>query len=114
VNVSSGLGSISLPRTETPLKGKIISYTSSKAALNMQTAVMAAALKDEGFTIIATCPGWVDTDMGGRNDTKEATGAVPPLTIEQSTEKHLALIQGLTKDDSGKYISAAEGKELPY
>ena len=38
VNVSSGLGSISANRSgETPLSGKIISYCSSKAALNMRT-----------------------------------------------------------------------------
>ncbi len=37
VNVSSGLGSISAHRAgETPLTGKIISYCSSKAALNMR------------------------------------------------------------------------------
>ena len=37
VNVSSGLGSISANRDgETPLTGKIIAYSSSKAALNMR------------------------------------------------------------------------------
>jgi hypothetical protein len=37
VNVSSGLGSIAMNRSGgTPLTGKIISYTSSKAALNMR------------------------------------------------------------------------------
>lgn len=32
-----------------------------------ETAVLAGALKDEGFTIVATCPGWVETDMGTRS-----------------------------------------------
>ena len=32
-----------------------------------ETAVLAGSLKDEGFTIIATCPGWVETDMGTRS-----------------------------------------------
>ena len=36
-----------------------------------ETAVLAGALKDEGFSVVATCPGWVDTDMGSRSDTKE-------------------------------------------
>ena len=36
-----------------------------------ETAVLAGALKAEGFTVVATCPGWVDTDMGSRSDTKE-------------------------------------------
>ena len=29
--------------------------------------MLAGSLKDEGFTIIATCPGWVETDMGTRS-----------------------------------------------
>ena len=34
-----------------------------------ETAVLASALKDESFTIVATCPGWVATDMGsGSNE----------------------------------------------
>ncbi len=39
----------------------------------------------------------------------------PDLTVEESTEKHLALIHRLTTADSGKYFSAAkDGAELPY
>ncbi|KAK9839227.1 hypothetical protein WJX81_002632 [Elliptochloris bilobata] len=115
VNVSSGLASISFARSGgSPLTGKILSYTSSKAALNMQTAVLAGALKDEGFIVVCTCPGWVATDMGSRSDTKQVMGSAPELTVEQSTERHLALVAKLTKDDNGKYISASEGKEFPY
>ena len=43
--------------------------------------------------------------MGGRK---------PDLTVEESTKRHLALVARLTKDDSGKYFSAARGEELPY
>ena len=40
-------------------------------AHHTETAVLASSLKDEGFTIIATCPGWVATDMGsGSNDVR--------------------------------------------
>lgn len=28
--------------------------------------MLAHALKEEGFTIISMCPGWVQTDMGQR------------------------------------------------
>lgn len=45
---------------------------------------------------------------------EQATGATPDLTVEQSTERHLKLIGKLTKEDNGKYFSAAEDKELPY
>ena len=44
----------------------------------------------------------------------QAMGATPDLTVEQSTERHLKLIGKLTKEDNGKYFSAAEDKELPY
>ena len=44
----------------------------------------------------------------------QATGAAPSLTVEQSTVKHLELIQRLTPADNGKYISAPKSEELPY
>jgi len=141
--------------------------------------VLAGALKDEGFTVVSTCPGWVATDMGtnpeimkvrparprhgglsswrlaqgrarrccdhfvghptlrvclssrarpsARSRGTAAAGRLtggraqtrpdvkPDLTVEESTEKHLALIHRLTTADSGKYFSAArDGAELPY
>jgi len=46
---------------------------------------------------------------------RQVTGSAPELSVEQSTAKHIALIQRLTKADSGKYFSAAkDGEELPY
>ncbi|KAK9839264.1 hypothetical protein WJX81_004604 [Elliptochloris bilobata] len=113
VNVSSRGGSITNHRAGGPISGKIVAYTSSKAALNMQTAVLAGALKDDGFIVVSTCPGWVDTDMGTRSDF-DMPGIKPDLTVEESTKRHLALIAKLTKDDSGKYFSAANDKEIPY
>ena len=47
----------------------------------------------------------VRMQMGGRK---------PDLTVEESTKRHLALMARLTKDDNGKYFSAARGEELPY
>jgi len=38
----------------------------------------------------------------------------PDLTVEESTAKQLALIRRLTPADSGKFISAADDKELPF
>lgn len=36
--------------------------------------MLASSLKDEGFTIIATCPGWVASDMGsGSNEVSSYT-----------------------------------------
>lgn len=45
----------------------------------------------------------------------QVTGAAPNLSVEQSTVKHIALIQRLTKADNGKYFSAgSDGEEIPY
>ncbi len=48
-----------------------LAYKSGALCVETETAVLAGALKDEGFTVICTCPGWVDTDMGSRSETKE-------------------------------------------
>jgi NAD(P)-dependent dehydrogenase (short-subunit alcohol dehydrogenase family) len=42
-------------------------YSSSKAALNMLTVVLAQQLKDTRIKVNAAHPGWVKTDMGGQN-----------------------------------------------
>jgi NAD(P)-dependent dehydrogenase (short-subunit alcohol dehydrogenase family) len=40
-------------------------YCMSKAALNMQCAILKNDLEPEGFEILAVQPGWMRTDMGG-------------------------------------------------
>ncbi len=47
--------------------------------------MLAGALKDEGFTVICTCPGWVDTDMGSRSDTKEVRTNKPTAAVCHGT-----------------------------
>jgi carbonyl reductase 1 len=42
-------------------------YGVSKAALNALTRIFAAELAPRHIRVNATCPGWVRTDMGGRN-----------------------------------------------
>jgi carbonyl reductase 1 len=51
-------------------------YQVSKAGMNALVRVLAPELKPGGIRIVAVCPGWVRTDMGGRNASRSvAEGA---------------------------------------
>lgn len=59
VNVSSEGGSLASMGAGQP------AYSTSKAALNALTRLLAAELEGSGVLINAVCPGWTATDMGG-------------------------------------------------
>lgn len=68
-------------------------YRASKAALNM---VVAAAQPDyPGAILVALCPGWVRTDMGG---------AGAPLTAEDSVAAMRRTLEGLTLQHRGAFL----------
>ncbi len=69
VNVSSEGGSLASMGGGTP------AYSTSKAALNALTRVLAAELRGDRVLVNAICPGWVATDMGGRGGRPVAEGA---------------------------------------
>lgn len=60
VNVSSEAGSIGDCRRTAEF-----AYCMSKAALNMESAILRNYLEPRGYKILAVHPGWVRTDMGG-------------------------------------------------
>jgi len=67
VNQSSILGSLENVSTGGAAGWLNPGYSSSKAALNMLTVVLAQQLKDTNIKVNAAHPGWVKTDMGGQN-----------------------------------------------
>jgi NAD(P)-dependent dehydrogenase (short-subunit alcohol dehydrogenase family) len=61
VNLSSGMGQLS------DMGGHAPSYRVSKTGLTVLTRMLTAELADENILVNSCCPGWVRTDMGGRN-----------------------------------------------
>lgn len=98
-NLSSILGSMADTGTfSTP------SYRISKAAQNMATRLLAAALAERGITVLALHPGWVQTDMGGN-------GA--QVTVEDAARGLLAVIGGATPADTGRFLDW-QGREVAW
>ena len=98
-NISSGMGSLGDdPDFHSP------SYRISKAALNMATRMLAKALETRRIPVIALCPGWVKTDMGG-------SGA--QITPPESVSALLAVIDAITMERSGGFFDRS-GKAMPW
>jgi NAD(P)-dependent dehydrogenase (short-subunit alcohol dehydrogenase family) len=98
-NISSGMGSISDdPDFHSP------SYRISKAALNMATRMLARALESRGIPVIALCPGWVRTDMGGSS---------AQITPSESVSALLQMIDAVTPERSGGFFDRF-GKPMPW
>lgn len=80
VNISSGMGQLDGLGTDST------AYRLSKVALNALTIQLHAALSPR-VKVFAACPGWVRTDMGGRNASKSVEeGADTPVWLATSTE----------------------------
>lgn len=69
VNVSSGAGSLTQMGAGTP------AYSTSKAALNALTRMLAAELRADRILVNSVDPGWVATDMGGPGGGPVSDGA---------------------------------------
>ncbi|KAJ8455731.1 hypothetical protein ONZ51_g12353 [Trametes cubensis] len=100
LNVSSTGGSIAT--SDQRKDKKYTSYSMSKAALNMLTVKQKAERPD--IIAITLDPGWVKTDMGGKD------GLLEP---EESISSILKIVTSATPADSGKYLRY-NGESLPW
>ncbi len=79
-------------------------YRSSKAAVNMVARSLAIDLKPRGITSIVLHPGWVKTDMGGRDAL---------ISTEQSVTGMRRVLSRVTLADTGKFF-AYDGQSIPW
>ncbi len=78
-------------------------YTSSKAALNMLTVVLAQHLAGTNIKVNAAHPGWVKTDLGGEN---------APLGVAEGAKTAVRLALLPADGPTGGYFHDAE--RLPW
>jgi NAD(P)-dependent dehydrogenase (short-subunit alcohol dehydrogenase family) len=84
--------------------GRDVSYTASKAALNMVAVKFAQALKGDGIAVIAMHPGYLRTDMGG-------SGA--DLDPDDAAEQIRTTIGELTMERTSTFLRW-DGTEHPW
>jgi NAD(P)-dependent dehydrogenase (short-subunit alcohol dehydrogenase family) len=96
INVSSGSGQLT-----GGADGWAPAYSISKTALNGVTSQLAAALPK--FAVNSVCPGWVRTDMGGRNATR---------SVEEGADTIVWLASEARQTLTGKFLR--DRKEIPW
>ena len=97
INVSSGGGQLSDMGTWSP------AYCISKTALNAVTVQLANALRDKSIPVNSVCPGWVRTDMGGKN---------APRSVEEGADTIVWLATEAPRNLTGKFLR--DRKEIPW
>lgn len=96
VNVSSSGGQLT-----GGADGWAPAYCISKAALNGVTVQLAAALPK--FAVNSVCPGWVRTEMGGKNANR---------SVEEGADTIVWLVSEAPQDLTGKFLR--DRKEIPW
>src|SRR6266513_5355988 len=96
INVSSGGGQLT-----GGADGWAPAYCISKTALNGVTVQLAAALPK--FAVNSVCPGWVRTEMGGRNATR---------SVEEGADTIVWLATDAPQNLTGKFLR--DRKEIPW
>ena len=87
INYSSGYGQLD------GLSASVPNYCLSKLTLNGATIMLADALASKNMTVNPVDPGWVSSDMGGKN---------APRTVEQGADTAVWLATVNSVKDSGK------------
>jgi NAD(P)-dependent dehydrogenase (short-subunit alcohol dehydrogenase family) len=84
--------------------GGAYSYRGSKAAVNKVMQALAMDLEGEGVIVCVVHPGWVRTDMGGRQ---------AELGPDESARGIVQLVDALTMAHSGRFYTW-KGTEHPW
>ena len=84
--------------------GGDLAYRASKSALNSLMRGVAIELAPRGITTVMINPGWVRTDMGGRN---------APLAVADSVAEVRAIIDRLSPEMNGRFYNH-DGTELGW
>jgi NAD(P)-dependent dehydrogenase (short-subunit alcohol dehydrogenase family) len=90
VAVSSLMGSLA-----DNTSGGSLLYRSSKAGLNAAMKSLALDLRSRGIGVLILHPGWVKTDMGGKNAL---------LEVEESVTGMVQQIKAFTLDKTGSFV----------
>jgi NAD(P)-dependent dehydrogenase (short-subunit alcohol dehydrogenase family) len=98
ITITSGMGSTAQH------SGDYFAYRASKAAVNNVMHGLSLAWKNDGITVTLIHPGWVKTDMGGKNAALEPHESIAGMR---------RVIAKLTPGDSGKFLDYT-GRELPW
>lgn len=91
-----------LTTLENKILSNLISYT--QAALNAATKSMSVDLKTDGILVACLHPGWVRTDLGGKN---------APMDVDTSVNNILNTLNSLTEKHTGCFVQY-DGEMLPW
>lgn len=89
INISSQLGSLNNMGSYAP------AYSISRTMLNAVTRQFSSALKNFGISVNSMHPGWVRTDMGGKQ---------APLSVEKGAETAVWLASEAPHDLTGRFF----------
>jgi len=95
VHITSGMGSIADNSS-----GGAYAYRMSKAALNMANKSLSVDFADKGLIAVVMNPGWVATDMGGKN---------APLPVDESVKQMLQRIDEMAPAQNGAFLNYKGG-----